>query len=42
MFFHMMMALAKEPNDFRLVPPPPPDEAAKLVTHVMLHGIAKD
>jgi AcrR family transcriptional regulator len=42
MFFHMMMALAKEPNDFRLVPPPPPHEAAKLVTHVMLHGIAKD
>jgi AcrR family transcriptional regulator len=42
MFFHMMMALAKEPNDFRRVPPPPPAEAAKLVTHVMLHGIAKD
>lgn len=41
MFFHMMMALANEPNDFRSTPPPPPDEAAKLVTHVMLYGIAK-
>jgi AcrR family transcriptional regulator len=41
MFFHMMMALANDPNDFRATPPPPPDEAAKLVTHVMLHGLAK-
>lgn len=41
MFFHMMMALANDPNDFRTVPPPPADEAARLVTHVMLHGIAR-
>lgn len=41
MFFHMMMALANDPNDFRSTPPPPPDEAAKLVTHVMLHGLAR-
>ncbi len=41
MFFHMMMALANEPNDFRVKPPPPPEESAKLVTRVMLHGIAR-
>ena len=41
MFFHMMMALARDPNDFRSKSPPPPDEAAKLVTHVMLHGLAR-
>ena len=41
MFFHMMMALANDPNDFRATPPPLPDEAARLVTHVMLHGLAK-
>ena len=41
MFFHMMMALANDPNDFRSTSPPPPDEAAKLVTHVMLYGLTK-
>lgn len=41
MFFHMMMALAHDPNDFRIVPPPPPEEAARLVCHVMLHGMAR-
>ncbi len=41
MFFHMMMALANDPNDFRVVSPPPAEAAAKLVSHVMLHGIAK-
>lgn len=41
MFFHMMMALANDPNDFRSTPPPAPDEAAKLVTHVMLNGLAR-
>jgi hypothetical protein len=41
MFFHMMMALADDPNDFRGVAPPPPAEAAKLVTRVMLHGMAR-
>ena len=41
MFFHMMMALAHDPNDFRSMSPPPPEEAARLVTHVMLHGIAR-
>lgn len=39
MFFHMMMALAHDPNDYRSVPPPPPDEAAALVTRVILHGL---
>lgn len=41
MFFHMMMALAHDPGDFRKATPPPPDEAARLVTHVMLHGLAR-
>ena len=41
MFFHMMMALADDPNDFRMTPPPSAEDAAKLVTHVMLHGLAK-
>lgn len=40
MFFHMMMALAHDPGEFQTTVPPPPDEAAKLVTHVMLHGLA--
>ena len=39
MFFHMMMALANDPNDLRSIPPPPPEEAARLVSHVMLHGL---
>ncbi len=41
MFFHMMMALAHDPNDFRTMSPPPPEDAAKLVAHVMLHGICR-
>ncbi len=41
MFFHMMMALANDPADFRAVPPPPAEDAARLVSHVMLHGIAR-
>lgn len=39
MFFHMMMALAHDPNDYRVVPPPPPDEAAALVARVFVHGL---
>lgn len=41
MFFHMMMSLANDPADFRVVPPPPVEDAAKLVSHVMLYGIAR-
>lgn len=41
MFFHMMMALAHDPNGYRTIPPPPPDQAAALVVRVMLHGLAR-
>jgi AcrR family transcriptional regulator len=41
MYFHMMMSLANDPNDYRSTPPPPPEEAAALVSHIMLHGLAR-
>jgi AcrR family transcriptional regulator len=41
MYFHMMMALTNDPNDYRSTPAPPPEEAAALVSHVMLHGLAR-
>lgn len=41
LFFHMMMALANDPNFYQQVPPPPPDEAAALVVRILLHGIAR-
>ncbi len=41
MFFHMMMALANDPNDYRTVPAPPAEEAARLVARVFVHGLGR-
>lgn len=41
MYFHMMMALAKDPHHYRTTAPPPPEEAARLVARVMLYGLSE-
>lgn len=41
MYFHMMMSMANDPHGYRSVPPPPPDEAARLVSRTMMHGLVR-
>jgi AcrR family transcriptional regulator len=41
MFFHMMMALAHDPNEYRQITLPPPEEAAALVARVFVHGLGR-